>query len=84
MEFTYKVRRMVLRGTKKSDVEWMGEIGVKKILQQSAQVFAIQLQPINTEVSLQQAEVTDPQLLGLLSEFADIFEDLVKGGYSTH
>jgi len=46
---------------------------VKKILQQSAQVFAIQLQPINTEMSLQQAEVTDPQLLGLLSEFADIF-----------
>ena len=36
MEFTYKGKRLVLRGTKKSDMEWMGGKKVQKLLQHSA------------------------------------------------
>jgi len=32
MEFSYKGKRVVLRGTQKSDVEWMEGKGVKKVV----------------------------------------------------
>jgi len=52
MEFTYKGRRVVLRGTRKTIVEWMGGRKLQKTMMHLAQLFALQLQLVDVDMNI--------------------------------
>jgi len=74
MEFKKEGRRVVLRGTQKIDLEWMGTKRFQQTMQKSGQLFAIQIWPAQPDLKLCSAVTTDPEIQKLLGEFADIFE----------
>jgi len=43
MGFKYEGRRVVLRGTQKSDIEWLGGRKMQHTLHKSAQMYALQV-----------------------------------------
>lgn len=75
MEFTYKGKRHIFRGTQKTDLEWLGEKNMQKTLCNSTQLFALRIQSNVANSTQQQIEVSKPQLAQLSAEFIDIFDE---------
>ena len=75
MQFSYKGKRVSLRGTKKPVVEWMSGKRLQKTVIHSAQLFTLQLMTVGTLASHSHTEAQMPQLSSLLKEFADLFEE---------
>ena len=73
VEFNYKGKRVALRGTQKSDVEWLGAKKFQQSLHKAAQFFVLQVQPVSTKVSMSSIAVHEPEIQKLLAEYADIF-----------
>ena len=75
MEFSFKGRRMVLRGTRKSVMEWLNGKAFQKTALQSAHLFAIQLLATESGATKDQIQTSEAKLSALLKEFTDIFEE---------
>jgi len=75
MEFQYEGQRVVLRGTQKSDMEWTGGKRFQQSLCKSAQLFALQVQPVLPPSSLQTIDTSIPEIQQLLREYEDIFAE---------
>ena len=75
MEFSYKGKRVLIRGTKKSVVEWMSGKKVHKAMNHSAQLFTLQLRNVEQLATHNNPTTQVPQLSALLKEFADLFEE---------
>ena len=74
MEFKYEGRRAVLRGTQKSNVEWLRGKKMQHALHKSAQMFALQVRPVGALAAMVTSIECHLELL-LLAEFADLFEE---------
>jgi len=75
MEFKKGGRRVVLRGTQKTNVEWMGGKRFQQTMHKSSQFFAIQVQPAHLAVELCSVVTTGPEIQSLLKEFVEVFEE---------
>jgi len=75
MEFSYKGKRILLKGTKKSIMEWLNGKKSHKTTLHSAQLFALQLMSAETVAADIQPQLQESRLASLLREFADIFEE---------
>ena len=72
MAFNYKGKAVVLRGTEKSNVEWLGGKKFQQSLHKGVQFFALQVYPVSTQVSMSSIAVHGLEMLKLLVEYADI------------
>jgi len=75
MEFKYGGQRVVVRGTQKSDMEWIGGKRFQQSLHKSAQFFALQVHPVSVPVSLCVVENPSLTIQQLLNEYTDIFAE---------
>ena len=79
MEFKKGNRRIVLRGTQKTGMEWMGRKGYQHTWGKSGQLFAIQIQALNPEVELcsvlEETPALTSELQLLLKEYEDVFAE---------
>ena len=66
---------MVLRGTHKTEVEWMGGKKWQHTIQKNSQLFAIQVQPAYLAVELESEKITNPEVQSVLQKFDDVFEE---------
>jgi len=64
---------VILRGTQKSDLEWLEGKKFQQSLHKSAQMFALQVQPVSIQASINAAAVSEPELQRLLDDYANIF-----------
>jgi len=60
MEFIYKGNRIILRGTQKVAVEWVGGKRLQKTMLHSAQLFGLQMQPTTPVMTKGQPTVKEP------------------------
>jgi len=73
MEFKYGGQRVVLRGTQKSDMEWIGGKRFQQSLHKFAQLFTLQVHPVSVPVSLCVVENPSLVIQQLLNEYTNIF-----------
>ena len=66
---------MVLRGTQKTDVEWMEGKRLKQAMHKLVHFFAIQVQLTQPVWELNSAAIMEPKMQKLLENFADVFEE---------
>jgi len=75
MEFKKDGRRVVLRGTQKTDMEWLGSKKLQQTMHKASQLFALQVQPVNPAVEGCSKTTVPPEVQGLLNAFEDVFEE---------
>jgi len=75
MEFKYGGQKVVLRGTQKSDMEWLGSQKFQHNLHKSAQLFALRVCLVSAPLTLSSVAPCSPELQQLLHEYADIFKE---------
>jgi len=75
MEFKKEGRRMVLRGTQKTEVEWLGGKKWQQSIQKNSQLFAIQVQGAYQAMGLESEKTANPEVQTMLQRYADVFEE---------
>jgi len=78
MEFQKEGRRIVLRGTQKSEVEWMGGKKWQHSIQKNTQLYAIHVQCTYQALGVESDETAhsaSPEVHRVLQQYADIFEE---------
>ena len=75
MEFKKDGRRVVLRGTQKTDMKWLDSNKLQHTMHKASQLFALQVQPVTLAMEDSSTAVIPPGIQDLLEAFGDVFEE---------